>query len=215
MIRSSGLAFDTDGNLLVSDTRNHRIQKFTKDGQFLDAFGSRGSGPGEFDLPWGLTVDADGNIYVADWGNSRVQKLTASGQHLQSFGEAGHDQVELNHPSDVSVDKDGDVFVADWANNRVIAYEPDGTYMVTAGWGRDEPVQVGGGEGGGEPGLGEGSPAGGPGAGMAVVASAGYIGGRGVQHHDSRGAAHEGADLPEGPELLRGAVYAVGNSQEG
>ena len=201
MMRPSGIAFDCEGNLLVSDTRNHRIQKFTKDGQFLDAFGSRGSGAGEFDLPWGLGVDGDGNIYVADWGNSRVQKLTASGQHMQSFGEAG-DQVELNHPQRRFRGQ---------GRGRVcggLGQQPGGHLSARrdvpgeAGRGRDESFSVGGGQGSGEPGPGEGASPGGPGAGMAAVASAGYIGGRGVQHHNSRGTAHAGADIPEGPELL-------------
>ena len=39
-----GLAVDADGNVYVADSGNHRIQKFTRKGAFLDQWG--GSGPG-------------------------------------------------------------------------------------------------------------------------------------------------------------------------
>ena len=37
-----GVAVDNDGNIYVTDTRNHRIQKFTSDGTFITAVGSKG-----------------------------------------------------------------------------------------------------------------------------------------------------------------------------
>ena len=45
-----GVAVDGEGNILVADCLNYRIQKFTAQGQFLTAVGSRGSGPLRFDL---------------------------------------------------------------------------------------------------------------------------------------------------------------------
>ena len=42
-------------------------------GQFLYAWGGRGSGDGQFFSPTGVVVDKDGNVYVADTGNHRVQ----------------------------------------------------------------------------------------------------------------------------------------------
>ena len=61
--------------MFLTDSRNHRIQKFTLDGKYLGQFGSFGSGPGELNMPWGLGLDKDGNIYVADWRNDRIQKF--------------------------------------------------------------------------------------------------------------------------------------------
>src|SRR5262249_39426252 len=42
------------------------------------AFGSFGSGPGQFDRPTDIAVDASG-IYVADQGNSRIEHFAADG----------------------------------------------------------------------------------------------------------------------------------------
>ena len=38
----SGVAVDIDGNVFVTDTQNHRIQKFTNDGDFLSKWSIKG-----------------------------------------------------------------------------------------------------------------------------------------------------------------------------
>ena len=54
---------------------NHRIQKFTSDGEFITSWGNYGSGDGEFISPEGIDVDDEGNVYVADFINDRVLKI--------------------------------------------------------------------------------------------------------------------------------------------
>jgi len=46
-----------------------------RQGKFLAQVGTRGTGPGQFELPTGIAADRDGNIYVADTGNHRIQKF--------------------------------------------------------------------------------------------------------------------------------------------
>ena len=125
----TGMAFDTDDTLYISDTYNHRVQVFTKDGRFLRKWGQFGSEEGQFNLPWHLTVDKDNNVYVADWRNSRVQKFSPDGEFMASFGVPGSGEGELNRPSSVAVDSEGDVYVTDWETHQLIAYEPDGTFL--------------------------------------------------------------------------------------
>jgi hypothetical protein len=74
--RPSDVAWDTQGNIFVSDGYvNHRIVKYDKDGRFLAQVGSEkpGSAVGELNLPHGLSVDLAGNVYVADRTNTRMQ----------------------------------------------------------------------------------------------------------------------------------------------
>ena len=85
----SGLALDVDGNLIVGDTHNNRIQKLSPDGQCLASWGSAGSGPGQFNLPWGVALDRQGHVYVADWRNDRVQELGPDGEPLAIYGADG------------------------------------------------------------------------------------------------------------------------------
>ena len=86
---AAGIAIDyspgADGSVVVVDSMNHRVQRFTRDGEYLGGFGSHGSGDGQFDMPWGLTIDAEGSIYVADWRNRRVQKFDGDGNLLLKF----------------------------------------------------------------------------------------------------------------------------------
>jgi hypothetical protein len=59
---------DSDGNILVLDRGNFRVQKFDKDGKFVQSIGRQGQGPGEFERPSTLYLDSDNNIYVEDSG---------------------------------------------------------------------------------------------------------------------------------------------------
>ena len=68
------MAVDLDGNIFVADFFNHRILKFTPEGDFILALGEHGTGPGQFDRPTDVAVDVEGNLYVVDFGNHRIQK---------------------------------------------------------------------------------------------------------------------------------------------
>jgi DNA-binding beta-propeller fold protein YncE len=129
--RPAGLVVDSHDTVLVSDTLNNRIVRFSTEGEVLGTFGSAGSGPGEFNMPWGIGVDREDNVYVADWRNDRVQKFSPSGEYLATFGSSGSNTGELSRPADVAVDEDGQVYVADWGNERVSIFEPSG-YPLTS-----------------------------------------------------------------------------------
>ena len=63
-----------DDTLFVCDYGNDCVAAHGLDGSFQHAFGSRGSGDGEFSSPWGLAI-ANGLLYVSDEGNHRVVVL--------------------------------------------------------------------------------------------------------------------------------------------
>ena len=128
--RPAGIAFDSDGNLLVADGLNHRIQRFTSDGRFLDAWGSQGAGDGEFNIPWGISLDSSGSVYVADWRNDRIQKFNPQGCHLATIGASGVGDGQLNRPSGVAVDQSGNILVTDWGNERVQIFDSSGNFVT-------------------------------------------------------------------------------------
>ena len=113
------------------DAGNHRIQKFTDDGDFIHSWGEFGSDQGQLSDPWGIAVDSQGFVYVADWGNNRVQKFTGDGEWLQNFGAPFPEELRLDHPSDVAVDSEGDVYVADWGNKKVQIFDGDGEILTS------------------------------------------------------------------------------------
>lgn len=139
-----GIAADRS-SILVSDTNNGRIQRFSTTGAFLGMFGSTGSRPGEFREPNGLAADSKGNIYVADTGNHRVQKLAPDGRFLTEWRGP---TPGFYGPRDVWVSADDSVYVVDQGRSRIVKFDPNGT--VLAAWGSqgasdtqfDEPTAV-------------------------------------------------------------------------
>lgn len=75
----SDLAVDSQGNVYILDSGNHRIQKFDPNGNFLASFGRQGQGPGEFQYPQSIDLDPGGNLYVSDSGNQKIQILKPDG----------------------------------------------------------------------------------------------------------------------------------------
>ena len=51
--------------MYVADHKNHRVQEFTPDGEFISQFGSYGTGKRQLHRPSGVAVDPDGDVYVA------------------------------------------------------------------------------------------------------------------------------------------------------
>ncbi len=52
-----GIAEDGEGNILVEDCWNHRIQKLTKKGHFITSVGTEGNGTLQFYLTRGITFN--------------------------------------------------------------------------------------------------------------------------------------------------------------
>jgi hypothetical protein len=72
--RPTDVGWDAAGNIFVTDGYgNSRVVKFDKNGRFLKQAGTRGSQPGQLNLPHTMAMDAQGNVYVGDRGNARLQ----------------------------------------------------------------------------------------------------------------------------------------------
>ena len=140
---AAGIALSNDGSkVYVTDEYNHRVSIFdadfdndkdTANSTFVKSFGTRGTGPGEFDGPTGIAVDADDNLYITDQNNNRVQQVTPDGRHLLSFGSEGSGDGELNMPWGICVAPDGSIFVADWRNDRIQHFSADGEFISKFG----------------------------------------------------------------------------------
>ncbi|HEX9018209.1 MAG TPA: hypothetical protein VF806_03430, partial [Anaerolineaceae bacterium] len=133
------VAVGKDGSVFVSDTWNHRIQKFTADGQFIAKWGYFGQGekPEAFWGPRGLAVDANGHLYVMDTGNKRVVVFDANGGFITQFGTAGAETGQFDEPVGIALDALGNVFVTDTWNQRVQVFTPgaDGkTFTAARAW---------------------------------------------------------------------------------
>jgi len=134
-----GIAVAPDGTVYVSDTWNHRVQRFTSSGKAIGMWGQYGQGevPEAFWGPRGVAVDTQGRVYVADTGNKRIVVFDARGGYITQFGSAGLDPGQFDEPVGVAVAADGTVYVTDTWNQRIQAFTPtvDGlNFVPTLQW---------------------------------------------------------------------------------
>ena len=113
---------DGEEFLYITNYNNHRIQKFTVQGQFLSAFGSQGNGPGQLTNPCGITIGTGGLLYVTEAGNHRVSVFTCGGDFVTCFGQQGSNIDQFNNPQGIAFDKNGIMYVCDRKNNRLVLY---------------------------------------------------------------------------------------------
>jgi uncharacterized protein (TIGR03663 family) len=156
-----GIKVGPDGFVYVADSGNHRVQKFTADGEPVAAWGRHSTiemeagVPQGFNEPWDVAVAADGTMFVADTWNHRIQKLDAEGNLITAWGLFGQyglgdtaGRSAFYGPRGVAIGPGGRVYVADTGNKRVQVFEPDGQFVLEWGGGGalegylDEPVGI-------------------------------------------------------------------------
>ncbi len=110
------LCVDDDGNILVVDYGNMRVQAFAASGDWLFSFGSPyGSFPG-FRSPAGIAV-LDGVIYVADAIHKAIYRFDGSGNYLGVMARGA-----LHFPESLRLDGDRRLLIAD--TSRVVILDP-------------------------------------------------------------------------------------------
>ena len=136
-----GVTVDGSDNILVVDSGNHRIQKFTAEGEFVTTVGTKGDGPLQFNLPTNIRIHPQsGNMYVCDQYNHRIQILKEDFSFVSSFGKEGSEDGDFLYPTDLAFDSIGNVYVCDSKNNRIQVFTPNGQYVRKIGdmFGREE-----------------------------------------------------------------------------
>jgi sugar lactone lactonase YvrE len=110
---------DSNGDLLVSDSLNFRVQRFDDEGEFLSSFGVVGDSAGDFGRPKGVAVDTLGHIYVVDALFHSLQIFDSSGQLLLAIGGQGHEAGQFWLPNGIFITASNTIFIADSYNRRV------------------------------------------------------------------------------------------------
>lgn len=102
---------DADGNIIVADTWNHRLQKFSPDGSYLEMLGGvlegwhsglkptpAGASATGLNAPVAVSVLGSGGLIVTDWGNDRLKRMDARGITRKVMHDLG-----LKKPYDAQV----------------------------------------------------------------------------------------------------------------
>ncbi len=138
-----GIAFDpTDGSLLVDDSGNDRIERFTMSAgdtttTWDASYGQKGTGKtapaGDLNNPTGIAVAPNGTIWVADTVNNRVQSMSPTGVWtvISTPVGTGH-QPSFKVPWGVTVAPDGSIWVSDTGNNRIVSMDTAGNLIFSA-----------------------------------------------------------------------------------
>jgi DNA-binding beta-propeller fold protein YncE len=116
------------------DSQDHRVRVFdARSGVHLHDIGTRGSEPGELNLPRDVAIGPDGALYVVDGANFRIQVFDQDGTFLRSFGDVGRQSGQFSRPKGIAIDAEGRVYVSDAAFGNFQIFTPEGQVLLYVG----------------------------------------------------------------------------------
>ena len=125
-----GIAFNSRGEMIVSETDAFKVSVFDIRGQIVRKFGSYGKRAEQMDHPAGIAVDDMDNIYV---GNvCRLQKFTSRGELIKCVGQFGIKEGEFNIIRGVTVHRK-QVYICERDNCRIQVFDLDLNFIRTIG----------------------------------------------------------------------------------
>lgn len=99
-----------DGDIFVAEShrngRNNRIVHFDREGNYLNEFGEKGSGPGQLSEPHTIAMDSRGRLFIGDRENNRIQIMSQEGELIAEWRQFGR-------PSGIYITQDDTIYVAD------------------------------------------------------------------------------------------------------
>ncbi len=136
------VAVAANGDFFVADGHyNSRIVHFSKEGQFIKIIGgTKGPGPGQFDLLHAITIDSEGRLLALDQQvsvqNARVQVFDQNGTFIEQWTNIGGHQ-----PTGVAIAADDTVYVSD-ADGNSITILKDGKIIDVIGYLQARPHNI-------------------------------------------------------------------------
>lgn len=98
--------------------------KFSRNGTFLLAWGSKGAGEGQFDTPHAIVIDARDRVYVADRENHRIQVFDLDGHFIAQW-------TGFLNPQGLALGVDESLYVGD--GTRLVKLDLSGRLMGVFG----------------------------------------------------------------------------------
>ena len=132
----TGLAFDAEGSLYITDFGNSRIRKVDTE-VIITTFAGTGersfsgddgpAGVAQFSSPLGFEIDGDGNFYLTDryYDRNRIRKIDTEGIVTTI--------AETASSGGVTVGTDASVYITEISAGRVLKLSPSGKLSIIAG----------------------------------------------------------------------------------
>jgi outer membrane protein assembly factor BamB len=134
----NSIARSPDGKLWIADPYNHQFTIFDTNGKYLEAWGTFGTGDGQFNLRrangdgYGtLAFAPDGSFYVLDVGNQRVQAFDKNRKFIRAWGGFGGKPGQFTDPVGIVVAPDGSICVLDDARGVIERFDKAGKVLAT------------------------------------------------------------------------------------
>jgi hypothetical protein len=106
-------AFHKENFVIVIDSSDSRINKFTLDGHLIKSISAPDFGYPQCRLAY-VCIDYHNQILITDYQNHCIHKLNSDLKHLVSFGRYGDDDDEFMHPTGITIYRRfGQLFVAE------------------------------------------------------------------------------------------------------
>jgi streptogramin lyase len=117
----------TDGNARI-------LRSDDLSGTNAIAYGTQGSGAGEFYGPQGIALDSSGRIYIADLYNNRIVRIDdMNGTNWTSYGVYGTGAGQFLSPQSISIDTAGHIWVLDSGQGLIRIDDMNGTNWTLVG----------------------------------------------------------------------------------
>jgi uncharacterized protein (TIGR03437 family) len=144
------VAFDSAGDMFISDGNGNRVRKVDTDGIITTVAGNGTAGyagdggpatQASLNNPNALTIDSAGNLYISDQYNNRIRKVsngtitTVVGNGTAAYNGDGiqASAAAIYYPVGTALDAAGDLYVADAGNSRIRVVLPGGIIYTVAG----------------------------------------------------------------------------------
>ncbi len=130
LMYASGMEVSPSGELVIADTGNDSIAKFSSAGTLIWRVSAGTSDGDEAENARDIAIDDAGNIYVGDAALSRVIKLSPAGAVLDTW--TGPTGDKIGSPIGLTF-TGGKIYVADAVKRKVRVFNTSGVQLATIG----------------------------------------------------------------------------------
>jgi streptogramin lyase len=123
-INPEGIMIDNQDRVWIADTGKGRVQIFTKEGQFIDAWGVWSSSISN--EPIGMVLDKQGFVHVLIYDDHNVQKRTVDGQLVSTYT---YDDGGITFLESIAIDSQGDIYIGEKWDEEILKFDDNGNYL--------------------------------------------------------------------------------------